>query len=125
MVQLVEVSINAREFSEQLYKAVDSLSAEGVGAFLTPNVRFQLGNFDEIVGYDAVVEANRAFFQSIVAMSHTIKDAWTVDENVICTGYVHYTRHDKSTLQIPFSAVLKLKDNLISDYQVYVDVSPL
>lgn len=125
MVQLVDVSVNAHEFAERLYKAVDSLSAEGVGAFLTPNVRFQLGNFDEIVGYDAVVEANRAFFQSIAAMSHTLKDAWTVDENVICTGHVHYTRHDKSTLQIPFSAVLKLKDNLISDYQVYVDVSPL
>ena len=125
MTIVSETPLNARDFAEQLYKAVDSLNAEAVGAFLSPNVRFQLGNFDEIVGYAAVVEANAAFFKSISAMSHTLKDSWAFEDTVICTGEVHYIRHDKSTLQIPFSAVLKLKDALIFDYQVYVDVSPL
>lgn len=125
MTSLTKTHVDARDFANKLYQAVDSLSAEAVGSFLAQDVRFQLGNFDEISGYQQVVDANAAFFQSIAAMSHTLKDAWSVGDTVICTGAVHYTRHDKSTLQIPFSAVLKLNDTLIYDYQVYVDVSPL
>lgn len=94
---LTEPSVDARDFANQLYKAVDALNAKSVGRFLTQDVRFQLGNFDEIVGYQAVVAANHAFLQSSAAMSHTLKDAGTVGNTVICASNVHYTRSDKST----------------------------
>ena len=108
-----------------LYSAVDDQNAEGVGTFVTSDVRFQLGNFNEIRGREAVIEANAAFFQTITAMRHTITGIWSEGPAVICAGTVHYTRKDASELEVPFATILTLSDGKISDYRVYVDISAL
>jgi len=114
-----------RDLIAGLYAAVDNLDAQGVGRFVTDDVLFQLGNFDELEGRQAVVDANAAFFNTISAMRHTISGIWSEGETVICTGEVHYTRKDASELTVPFATVLTLRATRISDYRVYVDVSPL
>lgn len=108
-----------------LYSAVDNLDAQGVGSFIADDVLFRLGNFDVLQGRQAVIDANAAFFGTIAAMRHTISGIWSEGETVICSGEVHYTRQDASDLTVPFATVLTLRDTRISDYRVYVDVSPL
>jgi len=108
-----------------LYTAVDSLDADGVGGQVAENVLFRLGNFDELRGRQAVIDANAAFFGTIKAMRHTITDIVSEGDNVFCAGSVHYTRLDTSELTVPFATRLKLEKGRIADYRVYVDVSPL
>ena len=108
-----------------LYTAVDEMNAQGVVDQVTEDVRFQLGNFEPIIGRDAVREANAAFFKTISAMSHTITDVWSSDDTAICDGTVHYTRKDKSEHEVPFAAHLVLRDGKVADYKVFVDISGL
>ncbi|PVZ71637.1 nuclear transport factor 2 family protein [Pelagibaculum spongiae] len=115
----------ATQLIASLYQAVDRLDAKSVGQFLTRNARFQLGNHGAISGKEQIINANAAFFQSINTMRHTILNIWQQNNNIICAGKVHYTRHDSSTLEIPFSGIFKLESGLINDYQIYVDISPL
>ncbi|WP_422378716.1 nuclear transport factor 2 family protein [Roseibium sp.] len=114
-----------RKLIAGLYQAVDALDAEGVGSFVTDDVLFRLGNFDQLQGRQQVIDANAAFFSTISAMQHTISGIWSDGNTVICSGEVHYTRKDTSTLSVPFATVLTLTDSRIADYRVFVDVSPL
>ncbi|MDW3206709.1 MAG: nuclear transport factor 2 family protein [Alphaproteobacteria bacterium] len=108
-----------------LYSTVDRRDAPGLARFLTDTIVFRLGNHDPIVGLNAVLDANEAFFRTIENMSHDIAGIWTVDETTICNGNVHYVRLDGSRLTLPFATILTFQDERIADYRVYVDVSPL
>ncbi len=116
---------DATNLITKLYQAVDEKSTSKLGAFLANDLRFQLGNFDEVHGKDAVLASNENFFQIIDAMSHRIDGIWAQGDDIICKGEVHYTRLDQSELSLPFATILEIKAGLIQDYQVYVDVTPL
>ncbi len=125
MLDKIPVSPRIQRLVTELYQAVDAMSIEKLGTFLAPDLRFQLGNFDSVKGKPAVLDANAAFFQIIADMAHTIDGIWSHNDDVFCKGHVHYTRLDNSKLTLPFATALHLKDDLIQDYQVYVDVTPL
>ena len=108
-----------------LYSAVDARDAQKIGAMVSHDVVFQLGNFDALHGRQAVVDANEAFFGTIANMAHTITRILSDGGTVFCAGTVHYTRHDGSELEIPFATALQVTEGLITDYRVFVDVSPL
>ncbi len=114
-----------RDLVAAFYSAVDNLDAVAIGRLVTRDVRFRLGNFDELRGKPALIDANNAFFGTISAMRHTIDDIGSEGQTVYCTGSVHYTRQDDSELTLPFATRLKLEGGQIADYRVYVDVSPL
>ncbi|KKJ78173.1 hypothetical protein WH95_02180 [Kiloniella litopenaei] len=125
---LSATKINASEatsFITDLYQAVDEKSTSKLGVFLADDLRFQLGNFDAVIGKEAVLEANENFFQIIDSMAHRIDGIWTQDDHIICKGEVHYKRLDQSELTLPFATIFRIKSGLIQDYQVYVDVTPL
>lgn len=116
---------NARSLVARLYRAVDARSIPKISELLSNEVVFQLGNHDPVRGKEAVLTANASFFTSIATMTHAIENVWAQSPNVICAGYVQYRRHDGSELSLPFSTILALEKDLIVDYQVYVDISPL
>ncbi|WP_027834858.1 nuclear transport factor 2 family protein [Maritalea myrionectae] len=109
----------------KLYTAVDAMNATDIVALVDENVQFRLGNFDAISGREAVEQANVGFFETILAMHHTITGIWSSGDTVFCEGRVHYTRKDKSTHEVPFAARLGLNGAKIIDYYVYVDISGL
>ena len=119
------VSSKTRKFVKELYQAVDAKSVDQLETFLGEDLRFQLGNFEALHGKAAVLDANAAFFASIKSMTHSFDGLWENGDNIICTGQVHYIRLDDSELTIPFATVLQIRNDLIQDYQIYVDVSPL
>ncbi|WP_170400913.1 nuclear transport factor 2 family protein [Ruegeria arenilitoris] len=109
----------------ELYTAVDAMNAEDVVGFVTEDVTFRLGNFDPIIGREPVLLANEAFFQTISAMRHTITGIWSRGDTVFCDGTVHYTRKDSSEHEVPFATRLGLREGIVADYVVYVDISGL
>ena len=109
----------------QLFKSIDNQDTEAFLAFLSDNVFFQFGNIEPVNGKTAVGDVISGFFDSIKALHHDITDMWEQDGVVICHGVVTYTRHDSSTLSVPFSNIFKLDGDLVREYLIYVDVSSL
>ena len=115
----------ARIKAEQLYQAVDNKDLDYLDAVLAESVRFQLGSFPVLESKAEVLEANRDFFVSISSMQHTLERVWLQGHEIICTGKVDYVRLDQTEIQVGFATILGYQDDLIVDYQVFVDVSEL
>lgn len=116
---------NPKEYITHLYQHVDNRDAAAVGTHLAPDVRFKFGNSPAVIGQNAAVDANESFFATIAGQSHSIDHVWADGAEIICTGTVHYTRHDNTTTEAAFATVLTVTDDLITDYMIYADISHL
>ena len=117
--------MQSSEWLIRLFESIDSRDTGRFLGFLAPDVTFRFGNMPPVSGQQAVGVAVQGFFDSVKGLRHGLFDTWSGPESVVCRGEVTYTRHDGSTLTVPFANVLQLRGSLISDYQIYVDISPL
>ena len=124
-ITMKDAGYDRRAFVQKLYRVVDARDVNALGNMLAEGVLFKIGNMDDVVGKEAVLEANKGFFTSIAGMVHTIENVWSQGDDVICHGHVDYTRLDGTNTSATFSTILKLKDELIVDYRVFADVSAL
>lgn len=108
-----------------LFKSIDRKDVDMFVSFLTEDATFQFGNAPPITGRESIREVVAQFFSGIERLEHRIVDTWALQEVVICKGEVTYTRHDGSLLAVPFANILKLSNNHIHEYFVYVDISQL
>ena len=109
----------------QSTRSIDDQDVTNFSACLTDDCSFRFGNVPPVSGKEQVASFVAAFFDSIDALSHTISDAWHMPDCIICHGTVTYTRHDQSVLSVPFSNILKLKDDRICEYLIFADTSAL
>lgn len=110
---------------DKLFQAIDAKDAEGFAAFLSPDCTFRFGNLPAVTGQDQVREFVAGFFASIAALSHVIEAQWAVPGGLIYHGMVTYTRHDGSTLTVPFANVFGLAPEGIASYLIFTDTSRL
>ncbi|MEQ8514764.1 MAG: nuclear transport factor 2 family protein [Chromatocurvus sp.] len=111
--------------TEHLFKAIDARDSIRFAALLHPDAVFQFGNAPAVHGREAIREVVAGFFASIAAVEHGLVEAWQPPGALICHGTVTYTRHDGSTLTVPFANVLGLEAGVVRDYRIYVDISAL
>jgi ketosteroid isomerase-like protein len=110
----------ARAFAD-----IDSMDPDKFVALLTPDVRFRFGNADPVVGRDAVRAAVAGFFATIDGMTHHIKNVWEVGDTVIAQIDVEYLRQDGKSVVTPNADILLYDGDLVRDWQIYIDVSPV
>jgi ketosteroid isomerase-like protein len=73
-----------------------------------------------------LLAAAESFRASIADMHHMILDLWEVDDDtVVGLMDVHYTRHDGRELNLPCCNVFRMRDGIINDYRIYMDVNPV
>ena len=101
------------------------MDAQALAAAMTPGGTFRFANMDPVSGTENLAGFFGNFFASIKGISHTDLEYWFTDNTWFATGRVTYTRHDNSTLNVPFSVILKMQEELIDQYLVFVDVSQL
>jgi ketosteroid isomerase-like protein len=119
------VTVERQSWGNQLFQSIDEKDADNFSAFLADDVLFRFGNAEPVSGKAAVSEAVSGFFGSIRAIEHNVAALWDETSEVICHGTVTYTRHDSTTLSVPFALVLGLDNDLIREYLIFVDVSQL
>jgi ketosteroid isomerase-like protein len=119
------VTVERQRWVNRLFQSIDDQDADKFSAFLADDVLFRFGNAEPVSGKAAVAEAVRGFFGSIKAIKHNVIAVWDETSEVICHGTVTYTRHDSTTLSVPFALVLGLDNDLIREYLIFVDVSQL
>lgn len=117
--------MQAINFVQELYKAVDNKNINQLAHFLAEDVCFSLANFPSTRGKTEVLEANQGFFASIHSMCHSLDNIWQVEDKLICHGQVDYIRLDKTKMSANFATILTIKEEKISDYLVYADLSNL
>jgi len=108
-----------------LFQTIDAMDVDKFATFLTEDAQFKFGNNPEVVGKEAVKKAVSEFFSSINGLSHKVINTWSHPDTVICQGEVTYTRNDDSKVTIPFVNIFGMKEDLVKDYLIYIDVSPL
>jgi ketosteroid isomerase-like protein len=108
-----------------LMEAIDSRDADQFVRFLTQDAKFRFGNAPTVVGSAAIREAVAGFFNSIAGCRHHVERTWRGPDTLAMQGRVTYSRLDGAKVTIPFANVFVMRDELIADYAIYVDVSPL
>lgn len=114
-----------KHWLEDLFKSIDEKNSDNFCRHLAEDVHFRFGNMPITLGKTAVCDQIRYFFDSIKSLRHQVTESWSHNDSVVCHGTVHYTRHDDTTLNVPFSNILKLKNNKASEYLIFVDISKL
>jgi hypothetical protein len=112
-------------FVYDMYAAVDSMEAEKLMAFIDEDGSFKYANAPAVEGKNNIKAFLNGFYKSIKSIKHDQIEDWQVNGTRFAIGRVTYTRHDDSILQVPFSVVLKMKDEKVKDYLIYVDASEL
>jgi hypothetical protein len=86
---------------------------------------FRFGNAEPAKGKKNVGGAVQGFFESIKGLSHDLHEIWVQPDAVVCHGTATYTRHDSTTLTVPFANIFGMDGDLIRDYLIFIDVSQL
>ena len=101
------------------------MDMDGFLSFLTPDAGFRFGSSPAVSGHEAIRAAVGGFFSSIAALSHDLRGSIENGETIVCEGEVTYTRHSGSKITLPFADVFEMRDGLIADYKIYMDIAPL
>lgn len=108
-----------------MFATVDAFDADRFLTFLSPECEFRFGNAPSIYGHDAIRGAVTGLFGAIKGIRHDRLEAWVHPDATICNGLVTYTRHDDSTLTVPFAVTFRLERGLVREYLIFVDNSQL
>ena|SRR5712692_4422140 len=109
----------------QLFQSIDAMDTKRLLGFINNDAQFRFGNAPAVLGKAAIGQAVDGFFTTIKAIKHRLLSTWTHPDSVICQGEVTYTRHDNSQLTLPFVNIFGMKANLVKDYLIYIDITPL
>jgi hypothetical protein len=108
-----------------LFRSIDTQDMGDFLGFLDDDVSFRFGNMPGVQGKDNVKLAIQGFYESIGSLSHQIDEILEEEGLLACNGTVTYTRHDSSKLTVPFANLFRIRNNLIKEYNIYVDISEL
>lgn len=114
-----------RDLVERIFKVIDKKDAVGFAAFFTEDAVFRFGNARAVSGKANIENAVSGFFSNIKGLKHRILDVWVQGGVIICEGEVSYTRNDDYKLTLPFTDIFRMRDGLIADYRIYIDISSL
>jgi ketosteroid isomerase-like protein len=108
-----------------LFADIDAFDPDKFVAHLTPDAKFRFANADPVTGRAAVKEAVAGFFSTIDGLTHHILNSWDFGDTTIVQIDVEYRRKDGKTVTTPNADILIFRGDLVSDWQIYIDVTPV
>lgn len=109
----------------ELFAAVDAMDTAGFLAKLTETAEFRFGGAPPVQHRPHIGAAVDAFFATIAGLRHELTNVISDGESVACEGNVTYTRHDGTTVTLPFADTFVCDGDLIASYRIYIDIGPL
>ena len=110
---------------DKLFASIDAMDTESFLGFIREDATFRFGSSPAVKGHAEIRAAVEDFFASFAALRHDLQRLVADDNVVVCEGEVTYTRHDGSSITLPFANIFEVDDGLISQYRVYIDIGPL
>ena len=108
-----------------LFVAIDANDATAFVSFLTDDAVFRFGSAPAVQGRAAIHAAVDGFFETIAGCTHTVHKSIGSGATLVCEGEVTYRRHNGTEITLPFADVLEYDGDLIADYKIYMDITPL
>ena len=108
-----------------IFADIDAFDPDKFVAHLTPEATFRFANADPVTGRAAVKEAVAGFFSSIAGLTHHILNVYEVGDIVIAQIDVEYRRLDGKSVTVPNADILVFDGDLVSDWQIYIDLTPV
>ena len=110
----------------RLIGAVDNSDSDDIAALTAKDVHFRFGNAAPTNTQSDLLAAARSLHSAIAELRHTILEVWEVDGGmVIATLEVYYRRLDGHELNLPCCNVFRVRDGVVDDYRIYMDVNPV
>ena len=110
---------------EEVFRAADKMNAVAFSEFMTADVKFRFSNNDLWTGRDAVVSGLNYLFSKINGLRHDIKGVYVQGNGYAVEAVANYTMKDGKVISLPVVSVLKYRENMIEDYRIYMDISPV
>jgi ketosteroid isomerase-like protein len=122
MAELLTPEVTIRE----LFAATDAKDVAANAAYLTEDIELRFGNNEPVIGKVDYEAMSTQFYASLKSLRHEIHSLWTVDDDVVITEMtVHYERLDGQRLSLPCANIFRLRDGLVADYRIFMDVNPV
>lgn len=122
MVELMTPETTIRE----LFAAVDTREVAATAAYVADDIELRFGNNEPVIGKAAYEAMSKEFYGSLKGLRHEIHSIWTVEDRVVITEMtVHYERLDGQQLSLPCANIFRLRDGLVADYRIFMDINPV
>ena len=110
----------------RVFAANDAREVDVLAAFMTDDVVLRFGSAPAVRGRDALRQASIDFNAMVASVHHELTDIFEIQEQAVLVieCQVTYRRLDGEQLTLPCCNVFRLRDGLISDYRIYMDVNP-
>ena len=118
------------QWLQDLFRSIDAMDAPTFARAYSEDGAFRFGNSDPALGREQVERAASGFFSMIGGLSHQIigvwSGTWEGGEVKSVEAEVTYTRHNGTRTQpLPVTSTLRLQDDQIKDYRIFMDLGPL
>lgn len=114
-----------KTFVTEVYQSIDSADAAKFASYITSDGAFRFANHPAVNGREPIREFVDGFFKSLKGIAHSNLEYWNAEGVLFVNGTVKYTRHNDTTLELPFSCTWKMKGQLIDQYLIFIDSSEL
>jgi ketosteroid isomerase-like protein len=119
-------AIQSAAIVRSLLDALDSRDLDALDSYIADDVYFRFGNTNPTSTKTGFTAAMHPFLRAIAGIRHEVIEMWEVPGGgVIATMDVHYTRLDRHQLVLPCCNVFRVREGLVYDYRVYMDVYPV
>jgi len=121
---------STQRYVADLFEAVDALDATAFAERFTTDGSFRFGNAPPVVGRREIAESVAGFFSTIGGLKHVIVGVWSGawEDGTVASveTTVRYRRKDSTvTDAIPVTSTLRMRGDLIADFRVFADISPV
>ena len=117
--------MNTDEFVRDYWQSIDTLDMDKFLSFFAPDCTMGFGSYPLVHGLSGVRDMIAPVFAGVAGMRHRRLGLWVHDDATVARGEVTYTRHDGSTVTIPFMTYFELANGRIRSTHVYIDIAPL
>ena len=116
---------DTKNWLEQIGNTIDAKDGAAFAKFITEDGNFRFGNQPAVKGRKAIADYVNAFFTMHKGSSHEIVNCWKDEKGIVWQGKVTYTRMDNRKVDVNFTNIFYMKGDLIADYLIYIDNTPL
>ncbi len=117
--------MNTDEFVRDYWLSIDALDMERFLSFFTPDCTMGFGSYPLVHGLEGVRGMIAPVFAGVAGMRHRRVGLWVEEDATLARGEVTYTRHDQSTVTLPFMTYFHFAQGRIQWTHVYIDIAPL
>jgi ketosteroid isomerase-like protein len=120
--------MSRNEWAKEFFAVVDSRKPEKIAAYMTDDVRLQFANMEPSVGVAALKAAFQGAADRFKSINHNIQGIWNGQwesgDVISVEAIVTYELPNGKIVKIPCTSTLRLKDEKIADYRIFIDPSP-